>query len=155
MKANNWVQLLIILLGLPLGAFLSNRAYLMHESLEHAIPLNHTKMDHGLLDISGDKVIPTLDSLIIEKDEMSGWNIEISTSNFEFAPLLVNRENIVGKGHAHVYINDEKFARIYGHHFHIPNLLGNGHKIKVTLNANGHETLAIGDKPIEIERALP
>lgn len=152
--SNYWIQLVIIIVGLPLGAFLSNRSYILHEQLEHNIPVVHTAMDHGTLDISDDESIPQIDSLLISKDAMSGWNVTIITSQFTFTPEHVNQTHQAGQGHAHIYINDEKFARVYGPSFHIPELAGSNHRLKVTLNANGHEVMEYDGRPIEVEAEL-
>lgn len=145
----NFIQILIIIIGLYIGGRLSNRSNLLHEQLEHAIPVKHTSMDHGLLEVGDDHIVPSIDTLILEKDKMSGWNLLIETSNFRFTPENVNTPHQPGQGHAHVYINNEKYARIYAPVLHLPELIGDSNELRITLNANGHETLAINGKAIE------
>ncbi|MFK7824680.1 MAG: hypothetical protein AB8G05_11010 [Oligoflexales bacterium] len=53
------------------------------------------------------------------KDTMDGWNIQILASNFGFSPLNAGKKHISGQGHAHLYINGEKQARLYGSWFHL------------------------------------
>lgn len=146
---SSFFQLLIIAIGLLFGAYFSNKAFLLHQQSEHEIPIIHTTMDHGNMDVSRDSIIPEIVKLEITKDKMSGWNLLIRTKNFRFTPENVNQENKVGEGHAHLYINGQKYARVYSPSFHLPELIGTDHEIKVTLNANGHETLSIVDAPIE------
>lgn len=148
MKRSSIFQLFIITLGLIAGGYFSNRAFSLHQQSEHAVPMIHN-MDHGNLDVSQDAIIPEIVKLEITKDKMSGWNLLIHTKNFRFTPENVNQKNKAGEGHAHLYINGEKFARIYSPSFHIPKLIGTDHEIRITLNANGHETLAVGNVPIE------
>lgn len=149
MKKGQILQLGIILVGLFLGVHFSKRNIALHEKEAHGFSTIHKSMDHGLLDVSQDSIVPQIDELVVTKDAMSGWNLFIKTSNFRFTPQNVNQAHQVGEGHAHLYINGQKFARIYSPFFHLPDLAGDQNELKVTLNANGHENLAIKEIPIE------
>ena len=91
---------------------------------------------------------PTL-NVTLEKDAMSGYNLFILTTNFEFAPENVNQKNNGNEGHAHIYINGQKF-RQYSPYFHISGkLLKEGdNEIKVTLNSNDHSHFTVNKKPL-------
>jgi len=114
------------------------------------------KMEHGdghghghkLIDVSRWEYVPAI-SMDIEKDVVSGWNIHLRPDRFKFTPENVNGENIEGEGHAHLFVDEEKVARVYGSWFHLPALTPGRHSIKIQLNANDHSTLAVGDNPIE------
>jgi len=114
------------------------------------------KMSHGtnhghaqqLVDVSRWEYVPAI-SMEVEKDAMSGWNIRLQPDRFTFTPENVNRENKEGEGHAHLFVDDKKVARLYGLWFHLPALTPGRHSIKVQLNANDHSTLAVGDNPVE------
>jgi len=80
---------------------------------------------------------------------MSGWNIQIETSNFSFAPEHASNVHEPGEGHAHLYINGKKIARMYGPWIHVPELLKARNTIKVTLNTNDHQTITVDGKPVE------
>ena len=74
------------------------------------------------------------------KDPVGGWNLNLRTENFTYNAAAAGR-NKQGEGHAHIYVNGAKLARIYGDWFHI-GTLPNGHNlISVTLNANDHSLL--------------
>ncbi len=143
------LQLIVISVGIPVGMLLSNRSIKMHEAVEHPMAIQHSNMDHGLIDVSDDPITPSITSLTVQKDKMSGWNISINTENFKFTPAQVNTAHIPGQGHAHIYVNGEKFARLYAPDFHMPVLGAPIETIRITLNANGHETMAIGEEVIE------
>lgn len=149
MKKRQLVQLGIIAIGLGIGIYFSKRNFALHQKEEHGFSIVHSKMDHGLLDVSQDSIIPAITELALTKDPMSGWNLFIKTTNFQFAPESVNQAHQAGKGHAHLYLNGRKYARVYSPYFHLPDLVGDNNELKVTLNANGHENLAIEDEPIE------
>ncbi len=75
----------------------------------------------------------------ITQDMMTGVNIQFLTSSFVFAPENVNKVNKDGEGHAHLYIDDNKWGRIYGEYVHIGTLSTGKHSFKVTLNTNKHD----------------
>ncbi|BAQ62800.1 hypothetical protein GM3708_3206 [Geminocystis sp. NIES-3708] len=107
---------------------------------------------HQTLDISNKPYIPTI-KINVVPDKMKGWNLEIKTTNFTFNPETLNEDSNPNKGHAHLYINEEKVTRIYSNWYHISELPKGENKIKVTLNTNLHEDLiyhgnVIGDQVI-------
>ena len=102
---------------------------------------------HSTLDISSTVKKPSIE-LVVEKDEVEGWNINIKTNNFRFAPESVNKEVVEGEGHAHLYVDGKKIARLYGPWFHLENLVAGKHEIKVSLNANNHAMLALNNQVI-------
>lgn len=96
---------------------------------------------------------PTVD-VVLHKDAVAGWNLEIVTTNFSFSPKTVNQPNELGKGHAHVYVNGEKLARIYAPWMHIGSLPAGEATVSVSLNANDHSSLSVGDKPLSAETVI-
>jgi hypothetical protein len=75
---------------------------------------------------------------------MGGWNLELITTNFRFAPEHVGTAVLPSEGHAHLYIDGVKIGRIYGPWYNLPPTLFKGagdHEIRVTLNANDHSDL--------------
>lgn len=149
MKKSQVLQLGIIVTGLFIGIYFSKRNFVLHQKEEHGFSIVHNNMSHGLLNVSQDSIIPAITELELLKDPMSGWNLFIKTTNFKFAPKNVNQPHQAGKGHAHLYLNGRKYARVYSPYFHLPDLIGAKNELKVTLNANGHENLALNDRPIE------
>ncbi|NEP58924.1 MAG: hypothetical protein F6K31_18200 [Symploca sp. SIO2G7] len=113
---------------------------------------------HGTREIATGQPVPAVD-LIVHKDTMKGWNLEIKVSNFKFAPENANKEHISGEGHAHLYINNEKITRLYSNWFYLDNLEPGRYKITVTLNSNSHENFVYNDQIIAdteiIEIATP
>jgi len=105
----------------------------------------HAHADNLMLD--GDATVPELTIQVLE-DVVSGWNLKLDVSNFRFAPENAGLAHVPGEGHAHVYVNGVKIARIYGVWMHIASL-PEGAVVEVTLNANDHRQLAVGDQPIK------
>lgn len=91
---------------------------------------------------------PTV-KLNVVKDNKSGWNFIIETTKFKFTPENVNKKNVVGEGHAHLYIGDKKIARVYGDYYHYDQNFDSEQEFRVTLNANDHSEYYVNGKPIE------
>jgi len=87
-------------------------------------------------------------SLNVTRDAVGGWNIFLETKNFRFAPENVNGQPVPGEGHAHLYVDGKKVARLYGSWFHLGNLSSGRHTIQVTLNANNHASFVLHGEPI-------
>ena len=102
---------------------------------------------HGKIDVSGEEKAPDLE-IAMTRDAVSGWNLQISTTHFRFAPYNANGKHVMGEGHAHIYINGKKYARVYGPWFHIGALEKGVNHVEVTLNGNGHDAYVLGDKPV-------
>ncbi|MBL4893223.1 MAG: hypothetical protein JKX91_15670 [Rhizobiaceae bacterium] len=110
----------------------------------------NSKMAHDhskLLSLEAGPNAPTI-AIDLAKDAVGGWNLHIVTTHFRFAPEAVNAEHQVGEGHAHIYVNGIKLARVYGPWFHIGALPKGNVEVSVTLNANNHQALAVGDKTL-------
>lgn len=103
---------------------------------------------HQTLEIPEGQPLPTV-SLIAHPDPVRGWNLEIQTTNFAFAPERVNQAHQLGEGHGHLYLNGEYVSRIYGNWLHIPALPPGRHELTVRLNSNSHEALTHQGQPLE------
>lgn len=103
---------------------------------------------HGTLAIPADQPLPTV-TLVAHPDSVSGWNLEIQTEHWGFAPERVNQSSLTTEGHAHLYVNGEKVTRLYSTWTYLPSLPSGEHTLTVSLNANGHEELTHDGAPIE------
>ena len=95
---------------------------------------------HGMLAVDDWPVKPAI-TATIQKDPVGGWNLNLQTENFTFNAAAAGLENKQGEGHAHIYVNGVKLARIYGDWFHVGALPKGHNMISVTLNANDHSSL--------------
>lgn len=106
---------------------------------------DHTQhKHHAMVELTtmGNNIAKPSVELTISKDPMSGWNLHINTANYRFTPEEVNRNNVANQGHAHLYIDGYKMARIYSHWYHIKDLTPGEHIVRITLNANDHSEFA-------------
>ncbi len=108
---------------------------------------------HAVLSLPPGSSAPTL-SVRVEPDPKSGWNLQISTANFRFSPENASHPHQPGEGHAHLYVNGKKRARLYGHWFHIDRLPKGDVELSVTLNSNDHRTLAVGMDQLRVVRTI-
>ena len=88
-------------------------------------------------------------SINVTKDNKSGYNLKLTTSNFKFAPENASSKDIDGEGHAHVYVDGKKINRLYGPDYYLGELSKGQHEIRVSLNTNDHRGLSVGGKAIE------
>lgn len=93
-------------------------------------------MQHGVLEVPA--VGAPQVGITVEPDAMTGGNVTLSTNNFTFTPEMVNSAHVAHTGHAHLYVDGIKIARLYGPHFHIPNLPVGEHEVSVSLSSNEH-----------------
>ena len=110
---------------------------------------NHEHHAHAQMTVSGDTPAPSL-SVAAIPDTKDGFNLHVMTEHFRFSPEGVNGNVLQNEGHAHIYINDDKIARLYGDWFHLgADLFSPGsNEIKVTLNANDHSEWAVAGESI-------
>lgn len=81
---------------------------------------------------------PSVD-LNVMQDKLAGWNIHLEARNFSFTPEKFGQPHELGEGHAHLYLDGEKLARLYSPWYHIDELLPGTHTLVVTLNTNKHD----------------
>lgn len=81
-------------------------------------------------------------------DPVGGYNVRLSTQRFVFAPQNSGKEDVTGEGHAHLYVDGIKIARVYGEWFHIPGLATGTRVIRASLNGNSHAAYYLNQEPI-------
>jgi len=114
-----------------------------------------TQADHGhnhdqVITLPDGEHAPTL-KVKLHPDTVAGWNLEIITTNFTFTPENVNQDSQAGEGHAHVYVNGEKLARLYSPWMHISRLPAGRTTVSVSLNANDHSPFSVGGTPLSTD----
>ena len=104
---------------------------------------------HPPLEVSAELPLPSVTHLVFH-DAMGGYNVQILPNNFSFTPAAINRAPQFNEGHAHIYVNGEKIARVYSSWYHLSDgLLNPGeNEVSVTLNANDHSEWAVSGVPI-------
>ena len=128
----------------PAGANMEN-----HANMDGGMSLKEAGAhSHGMLAVDEWPVKPAITSTI-QKDPVGGWNLNLQTENFTYNAAAAGLENKQGEGHAHIYVNGVKLARIYGDWFHIGALPKGHNMIAVTLNANDHSSLTHNGNMLE------
>lgn len=120
--------------------------------MDMSAPTMHT---HTMLEVDQSKPIPALEIEAL-KDVKDGYNIHLITKNYTFTPETVNTDPESNTGHAHIYVNDVKVARLYGEWFNLSGAdLSEGENVvQVTLNANDHSEWVIDGQHISDEVTL-
>lgn len=118
-----------------------------HDALSHDDSAEHAMMHETLVEVPDGTPAPTV-SLEVMQDPSGSWNARITTTNFRFAPENVSEENVMGEGHAHIYVDGVKINRVYGSWYHLGTLSEGEHEVSVSLNANDHSSYAVGGEKI-------
>ena len=104
---------------------------------------------HPLVEVREDLPVPSLVIRLIP-DRMDGFNVFLDTRNFVFTPENVGQTAISSEGHAHLYVNGEKVARLYSPWHHLSGkLLREGiNRIEVEFSTNDHSVWGVAGAPI-------
>lgn len=140
---------ILFLAGLTIGLVIYQATH--KPTPESSNSMNHTMhMTHQTVEVVGKK--PTIIAEAF-KDVKDGYNVHIQTTGYAWTPEKVNGENIQGTGHAHIYVNGVKVARVYGEWFHVPGSFfkAGDNTILVTLNANDHSEWIQAGQHIQAE----
>ncbi len=140
-----------LLLGGGIGFFLAAANNVALDGHHH--PAAEDAGHGGTIDLPAGPDAPTLD-FRVAGDAGSGWNLQILTTGFRFAPERVNAPHRPGEGHAHVYVDGRKSARIYGPWFHLGALPSGKVTLGVSLNANDHSLLSVAGQPLKLEKTI-
>ncbi|PCH96655.1 MAG: hypothetical protein COB84_04570 [Rhodobacteraceae bacterium] len=124
-----------------------------HNVVEIVAKMDHAH-DHSKVSVLPQGTnAPTL-KLVLHPDAVSGWNVELITTNFIFTPQNVNTTDIAGEGHAHIYVNGKKLARVYSRWTHIGALPSGTVELSATLNSNTHSALSVGDRLLNARTSI-
>ena len=109
--------------------------------------VDHTQ--HPLIEHPAEQPVPYM-RVHMQADSMDGFNLYLETRDFRFTPERVDTHNIANEGHAHLYLNGEKVARLYSPWHHISSsLLRDGiNRLEVEFSSNDHSTWGIAGQPI-------
>lgn len=104
---------------------------------------------HPLVEVARDLPVPSM-KLHVVADSMDGVNIALETRNFQFTPGQVGTLPVPNEGHAHLYVNGEKVARLYAPWHHLPStsLLPGVNRIEVEFSTNDHGVWSLAGNPI-------
>ena len=111
----------------------------------------HGSHDHGAMEpfvVPEGEPVPTV-SLAVEPDPVAGWNVQVTAKNFRFAPEELETPGDWNAGHAHLYLDGKKVARLYGPWFHLTGVEPGDRTLRVTLNTNDHRDLKAGNEVVE------
>jgi hypothetical protein len=154
MNAQNSVIVIVALilggvLGVSLARTSNSPVHDMGSMTEEApTPIASTTMSgghtHTMLEVDQALPVPTV-TLTAISDSKDGYNLHIETTNYTFTPESAGGVPVPNTGHAHLYVNDVKVARVYGEWYHLSSsvLTPGQNYVMVTLNANDHSDWAL------------
>ncbi|MBO8163185.1 MAG: hypothetical protein H0Z34_05585 [Brevibacillus sp.] len=79
------------------------------------------------------------------KHEVKGkdLHLQLSVSGFSFSLENMGKQNKQGEGHAHLYVDGKKVAKIFDRHFVYRDLPPGRHQVVVELAHNNHESYGV------------
>jgi hypothetical protein len=92
--------------------------------------------------------------LRVSKDRKMGYNINVRTTAFRWAPWNASKPHVQGQGHGHLYVNGKKVTRLYGPWYFLGDLKKGRNVIKVTLNGNDHGDYVRDGAPIAVSKVV-
>ncbi|MEM6638839.1 MAG: hypothetical protein AAF610_02965 [Pseudomonadota bacterium] len=107
---------------------------------------SHASHGHGTHEVDSDRAPQVTLSAV--DDAISGINLYLDTVNFDFDAHQVNSAVVMNEGHAHLYVDGVKHARLYAPYFHLAGLSPGPHELTVALLAHDHYAFALKGVPI-------
>lgn len=110
-------------------------------------PVDHSQ--HPIVEVPEGRPAPFL-RIRLSPDMMDGFNVFLETRDFRFTPQNLGTTIVANEGHAHLYVNGEKVARMYSPWHHLPaKALREGlNRIEVEFSANDHSVWGVAGEPI-------
>lgn len=104
---------------------------------------------HEMVAVADGSPVPTV-AIEAIADSKDGYNLAIRTENFTFSPADVGGESVANEGHAHLYVNSTKVARVYSNWYHLEAdaLQAGENTVRVTLNTNDHGEWAVDGEAV-------
>ncbi len=138
--------------GIAVGYFLFQPVTDSAMKMDDAVGHHTTGMGHEMLEVDTSKPVPTV-TLLATKDSKDGYNLQLVTENFTFTPENVGGAPVANEGHAHLFVNGNKVARLYGDWFSLSSshLKEGENIIEVSLNANDHSEWTVEGQHIGAE----
>lgn len=110
-------------------------------------PSSEAAHNHRKLEIPAGQPLPSV-TLTVRPDPMRGWNLQVQTANFRFAPEHIMQSSLPSEGHAHLYVDGKKVTRLYSEWYYLENLQPGRREITVSLSTNQHEELTHNGRAI-------
>ncbi|MEM1179614.1 MAG: DoxX family membrane protein [Acidobacteriota bacterium] len=82
------------------------------------------------------------------------YDLHVEIEPWTFTPEKNGEPTVANEGHGHVYVDERKVGRLYGHWFHLGHLEPGTRRITVTLNGSDHRDLTFGGDIIRGETTV-
>ena len=113
----------------------------------HSSHSGHEEADHSAVMSMPAETAPTLQAAptLTAVDRV---DFELATTRFEFSREHADQAHVPGEGHAHLYVNGEKAARVYSNRHSVNSLSPGVHTIRIGLFTNDHAAYAADGNPV-------
>lgn len=108
-----------------------------------AMTMDHT-MAHGVQE----EPAPQVEIAPVTPPSATGFDIDLTVTNFTFTQADDNAQHVPNEGHAHIYLNGLKLGRLYDTRYRIGALPPGDYVLTVVLNTNDHRPYLAEHKPV-------
>lgn len=136
------LMIILFVIGIGIGILLAGKPTTIVNNYSNNQGQQHD--DSTLEPIDGTPSV----NLVLHEDPVSGWNAQLITENFSFAPEKAGSAFVENEGHAHIYVDGVKNSRVYSEWFYLGVLEPGEREVKVILSGNDHSELKVDDKPV-------
>ena len=121
------------------------------EAIATVVVPEHTHTHYDSAPVTGTDAMEV--SAVVHPDAMSGYNLQVISTDFDISGDGINQDHILGQGYARVSIDGE-YTNLYGEWLKIPVLESGPHTITVSLWSNDHAPYHWNSEPIETTIAI-
>lgn len=110
-------------------------------------PVDHSQ--HPLVEVPEGYPVPKMRVRVLP-DRMDGFNVFLESRDFLFTPQHTGAEAVPNQGHAHLYVNGQKIARMYSPWHHLPaaSLREGINRLEVEFSTNDHAVWSVAGQPV-------
>ncbi len=107
----------------------------------------HTHGNASDVEIADHAILPEV-GLELDGNATDGYRVRVTATNFVFAPEHINSAHIFGEGHAHLHLDGERIATVFGEWYDLPTLEPGTYELSATLQTNLHASYTHHGVPI-------
>ena len=138
----------------PVGVNLEQNTNEDTHTHEENTEANDDHSHETVYEVPENEPVPSIAMTITPDTTNTSFNVQLETTNFTFTPENVNGDHEAGEGHAHLYVDGVKIARMYSPWFHIGELETGTHTITATLNTNDHQVYSSSGSEISTTQTI-
>jgi uncharacterized membrane protein YphA (DoxX/SURF4 family) len=132
---------------LVLGLLFFPYAWGAHAEYEHAAAEVMEAAEQEIAYVLPERELPSLD-FSVSYDPSTSWLLNLDVSAFEFVQPQEMPENVIGEGHAFIYVDGQLVGLAFSETYQLKTIAPGTREITVTLHANDGSTYTVDGEPL-------